>query len=151
MPFGNTSAGEQRIQRVFSCGAAVEGSPRRKPWVSRSHDKPRRGDRKYCGAEVFCLSPLRGLRVTTVVPRLTPWAAFCRNSVAGALGLNPNGIHRLNFRKALGFNHTRNCQRGKRRIVLTSVAKLHRAKVDSQMVSVRQSPTKTASDQLIWR
>ena len=36
-------------------------------------------------------------------------------------------------------------------LVLTSVEKLNRAKVDFQRVTARQSPTNTASDQLIGR
>ena len=68
----------------FSCGAAVEGGPRRQPWVEVLASEPRSGERKSSWAGI--LSPLTGLVVMAhFSPRLAPWATLFRHTVADSL------------------------------------------------------------------
>jgi hypothetical protein len=69
-----------------SCGAALEDSPRRKPWeCGLEIAKPRRGERKCSGG---VLSPLRGLFSSSLLSHglrrglpsaATPWLKYLSN------------------------------------------------------------------------
>jgi hypothetical protein len=70
-----------------SYGVAVEGSPRRQPWIEVLAIEPRSGERKSSWAGI--LSPLTGLLAGAYLsPRLTPWATLFRHSVADAWRLH---------------------------------------------------------------
>src|SRR5438094_10358268 len=69
---------------AISCGAAVEGSPRRQRGLRYWQSEPRNGERKISSAAI--LSLLTGLLVMAhFSPRLTPWATFFRHTVADSL------------------------------------------------------------------
>jgi len=69
--------------RGFSCGTAAEGNPRREPWAWGVFGQAPTGA-KDPGKN---LPPLPGLMCAAFFPRLTPWAAIYRNSVASEFGL----------------------------------------------------------------
>jgi hypothetical protein len=84
-------------KQANSCGAALDDSPRRKPWEPRGKLQAPEGAKEKTLSPV--LSPLRGFLHDYLIPRLAPWANIYRHSVAERCGLR-HAIGKLTCRRS---------------------------------------------------